>query len=101
MGEVQELFLHFVVTFDDNSSVAAANSVIHGEVRRASVALFFKVRRGNIILRAQKNKNYVAANNVPVTVVPHTVSQEHVFLARKTRQWSVALMYLSSPLILD
>ena len=73
------------MTCDDKASVAAAKSVMYREEQREAV--FFSwwgggVRGGNIIMRAQKIRNCVSANTVPVTVVPCTVIQEPVFLVR-------------------
>ena len=48
-------------------------------------AIFFVIG-GNIIPYAHKLQKYVAANTVPVTVVPLTIIQEPVFLARMLKQ---------------
>ena len=51
-------------------------------------------------MRAQKSLNYVADSTVPVTVVPHTVIKEPVFLARGMRRRSGDSRSSTSPLIL-
>ena len=90
--------MHFVVTCDDEASVDAANSMMYVEGRRAAVMCFWEVRGSNIITCAKKQRNVVAANTVTVTTVPHMVSQEPVFLARRRRQRSVASRSLTSSL---
>ena len=61
---------------------------------------FLDIRGGNIITGAQKYRNSVAANTVPVTKVPHTVTQESLFLVVILRRRSVALRSLTIPLSL-
>ena len=40
LSEVKELVVHFVVTYDDEASIAAAKSVAYGEGHSASVAFW-------------------------------------------------------------
>ena len=77
-SEVEDLVMHFIVTCNDEVSVAADKSLTYREVLIASVAVL-KVIGGNIIICSQKPQNYVGANAVLVTVGPRTVSQKPVF----------------------
>ena len=92
--------MHFVVICDNEVSIAAAKSVKYGEERRAVVALFLEVRGGNIITRAKKTRNSVAANTVLITIVPHTVRPEAVFFVRRMIWKSFDSISLTSPFIL-
>ena len=52
------------------------------------IAFSLKVRRGNIITCTLKIKNSIAANTVPVIVVPRTFIQTPLFLVHSIRHWS-------------
>ena len=52
-SKVEELAVHFIMTCDDKSYMAAARSVPYEKGLRAAVT-FLKVRRGNIVTCAQK-----------------------------------------------
>ena len=60
-----------------------------------------EVRGGDIITRAQKSQNSVAANTLPVAIVPRTASQEPVFCAHRTIRWLGSSRSLNSPLSLS
>ena len=86
---------------DDEASFAADKYVtyIHGFATSAAFSLNF--RGGNIITCAQKPLNSVAANTVPVNVVPRTFSQAPMVLAHRIRQWSVPLRFVTVSLSLE
>ena len=75
----------------DKASFATDKYVMYINGCATAVAFALDVRGGNIITCAQKTRNPVAANTVPVTVVPRTFSQAPMVLARRIRQWSVPL----------
>ena len=88
--KVQEIITYFFVTCDDKASVSAAKPMMYEEGQR-SANVFLEVRGGgSIITNTQKQRNSVAANTAPVTIVPRKVSQEPVFLARSMRRQSIA-----------
>ena len=85
---------------DDEASFAADNYVTYINGCTTAFAFSLGVRGGNIITCTQKPRNYVASNNVPVTVVPRTFNQAPMFLARRIRQWSVPLRFVTVSLSL-
>ena len=87
------------MTYNDEASVAAAKSMTYIQVQIAAVAFVLEVRGGNLIMR-KKSRNSVAANTVPVTVVPSTVRQEPVYLELRMRQRPGASSSSTSPLSL-
>ena len=55
-----------------------------------------------MLLRAhKKSRDSVADSTVPETVVPRTLSQAPVLLARRSRRFSVPLRSLTKPLGMD
>ena len=81
MREVWEFGTHFVVVSDDEASFAEDNYVTYINGCATAAVFSLGVKGGNIITCKQKTRNPVAANTVPVTVVPRTFSQAPMFLA--------------------
>ena len=72
-GEVYDLVMYISVTCDDDTYVAAAERVTHIKVMDSTVTFILKLGGVNVITSTLKWRNYVAASNVPVTAVPHTL----------------------------
>ena len=53
-SEVEEIIMHFIVTSDDEASVAVDMFVAYREGLSTAVNFLLKVRGGNIIMCAQK-----------------------------------------------
>ena len=85
---------------DDEASFAADKYVTYINVCATADVFSLGVRGGNIITCKQKKRNLVAANTVPVTIVPRTFSQAPMFLERRIRQWLVPLRFVTISLSL-
>ena len=85
LSKLYQFVTHFIVTCNDEASFSSAKCVTYIGVCATVFAFYLKVSGDNIIMCTLKSQNYVAANTVPGTVVPHTFSQVPVFLARMMR----------------
>ena len=88
------------MTCNYEASFSVDNYVTYIEGKIPAAVIFWTVG-GGIITCAQKLRNYVAANNVPVALLPRTVIHKTVFFAHIMRQMSVALISLTIPLSLE
>ena len=83
-SKVDGLFEYLVVTCNDETFIATAEHLIHIKGLQATVSFSLKVGGVNVITYTLKSRNYVAASNVPVIVVPRALVQEPVcFVHRK------------------
>ena len=78
------------MTCDDKTSVVEANHVNHRKFLLATVKFTLKVRKVNVITCTQKYRNSIAASTAPFTIVPHTINQEPIRLARRKGNFSEA-----------
>ena len=70
---MDDLVTYLIVTYDDKTSVAAAERVTHRKCLQETLTFSLEDRGFNVITCTLKSRNSVAASNVPVTVVPRTL----------------------------
>ena len=74
-GRVDDLVTYLIVTYNNETSVAAAECVTHQKVLHATATFILKIRGIIVITSTLKSSNPIVASAVPVTVVPCMISQ--------------------------
>ena len=85
---MDDFIKYLIVTCNDDTFSAASERVMHRKGLHATVAFLLGVGGVNNIMITLKSQSSVAANIVPLTMVPCTIIQAPVCLVQKNRRFS-------------